>query len=701
MRSPPGNGWTGAWIVFTKELKETLRDTRTLMIMVVVPVLLYPAILIASEQLALFGQRQLEREPAPVATAGEVDPGFLEFVQHREDLVLVPVSDPEEAIRSDSVAAVALFFFGTGEEGNQTVSLLYDAADDRSRRGRALLSQAVEAWGDTLLERRITARGLPEGFARPLVVADSSVALPSELGGYALGRFLPMLLVVMTLLGAFYPAIDLAAGEKERGTLETLLTAPIPAGQVVAGKFLTVTVVGLLAAALNLGSMLLTFQTGLFQLSQTIPIEFSLPLSSVLIIFAVLVPLAVLFGALFLGIAVRSQSFKEAQNALTPTYMLFILPALLPLFPGIEVNAFLALLPVAGVSLLFRELMVGNADLVLGVMALLSTLVYACGALIFAAHSFGREEVLFGDGGSADGPGNGRTFLENLFRSNSRGGEPAPAAALLLVAAVGVLFFYGAIRFQAALGEAGILVSQLLLLLVPTLLFVRMGRYRPEVTLSLKRPGPGSVVAAVLLILGGTPLVWFLAWLQGLVLPMPWEFLEGMSDFLDAGDPRRMAWLLLLVAVAPAICEEALFRGVLLSGIRRHMTPLAAVLANGLIFGVFHVPHATVFRFLPSAALGMLLAWVVLRTRSIWLSVLMHFMNNGSIVILASAPWILERFSDPGQGPPIWLLAPAGAAFIAGAVLLEKGRDGETQEWKRGLGPAINGSRGSRTPGGE
>jgi sodium transport system permease protein len=698
MKPPSESGWAGAWIVFTKELKETLRDTRTLMIMVVVPVLLYPAILIASEQLALFGQRQLDREPAPVAVVGDVDSLFLRYVDEREDLALVPVGDPEGAIRADSVSAVALFLFVPGNEGNRAVSLLYDAADDRSKRGRALLGQALEAWGDTLLERRIAQQGLPEGFARPLVVADSSVALPSELGGYALGRFLPMLLVVMTLLGAFYPAIDLAAGEKERGTLETLLTAPIPAGQVVAGKFLTVTVVGLLAAALNLGSMLLTFQTGLFQLSLNIPIEFSLPFSSVLIIFAVLVPLAVLFGALFLGIAVRSQSFKEAQNALTPTYMVFLLPALLPLFPGIEVNSFLALLPVAGVALLFRELMTGNADLLLGAIALLSTLVYACAALIFAAHSFGREEVLFGDGRSADGPGNGRAFLENLFRSNSRGGEPAPAATLMLVAAVGVLFFYGAIRFQVAFGETGILVSQLVLLLLPALLFIRLGGYHPGITLSLERPDLRSTAAAVFLIAGGTPLVWFLTWLQGLVLPMPWEFVEGMSDFLDAGDIRRVAWLLVLVALTPALCEEVLFRGVLLSGIRRHMPPLAVVVANGIIFGAFHVPQATVFRFLPSAALGMLLAWVVLRTRSIWLSGLMHFLNNGSIVVLASSPWILERFSDPSQGPPIWLLLPAAASFMVGGFLLEGRRSGKDPAYV-GESPGLSGSRGSRSQG--
>ena len=103
-RSQVGSEWRGAMIVFRKELKETLRDTRTLMIMVVVPVLLYPAILIASEQLALFGQRQLSRDPSPVAVVGETDSLFLGFLADREDLILQEVTDP----------GLALLQFGAG-----------------------------------------------------------------------------------------------------------------------------------------------------------------------------------------------------------------------------------------------------------------------------------------------------------------------------------------------------------------------------------------------------------------------------------------------------------------------------------------------------------------------------------------------------------------------------------------------------------
>ncbi len=690
MKFRGGNGWKAAGVVFRKEFQETLRDRRTLMMMVIIPVLLYPAILIASQQLALFGQRQLSRDPSPVAVVGEVDPELLDFLGRQEDLALTGVGDLEEAIRSDRVSAGAVLAVEPGMDGSYSATLMFDVADDRSRRGREVLLRALQSWGDTLLERRLQVRGLPSGFARPLVVSDSNLAGPEEIGGYALGRFLPMLLVIITLFGTFYPAIDLAAGEKERGTLETLLTAPVPAGQVVAGKFLAVAVVGLMAAALNLGSMLLTFQSGLFQLSQAIPIEFALPAGHIFIIFGTLVPLAVLFGALFLGIAVRSRSFKEAQNALTPVYMFAILPALLPLFPGIDFTPLLAVVPVAGVALFFRELMSGDATLFLGTLVLLSTLVYACSALIFAADSFGREEVLFGNGGDAGQTGGGAGFLRWLRGAEGAGAFPGLGATITFVALLAVLFFYGAMRLQApspdGMGESGILVSEVLLLLLPVLLFIWVGKFRPGTTLSLRRPGGRDVAAAVLIIVGGTPLAWLLAWLQGFVIRIPWEYLEGMSDFLISDSPARMLWLLLVLAATPAICEEFLFRGILLAGTRRHFSFHRVVLLNGIVFGAFHLFSGGVFRFLTTAWLGFLLAWVVLRTGSIWTGVLMHFINNGSVVVLAASPWMLERFSDPDQGPPWWLILFALASFAAGAFLLERGhtKTGALEEGAQG-----------------
>ncbi|MDH5590201.1 MAG: ABC transporter permease subunit, partial [Gemmatimonadota bacterium] len=396
------------WFVFRKELRETLRDRRTLLVMLAVPVLLYPVLMVASEQLLLFGMRQLDEEAAPVAVLGDAPSDLLWILDSIPTLRVVPPpavggsaprSTMEESIREalteGSVAAVVVLEGPTDGFGSREVRVYYSDASDRSRRGRSELMGAVDLWGGRLLEERLRVQGLPRSFVVPVAVADTSLALPEEVGGYALGRMLPMLLIVITLLGTFYPAIDLAAGEKERGTLEALLTTPVPPGAVVTGKFVTVALVGVVAAALNLLSMLLTFRTGLFRLAAEAGMVAAIAPATVALIFLTLIPLAVLFGALFLGISVRTASFKEAQNSLTPVYMLVMIPALLPVFPGIDLTPLLAVTPVAGVALFFRDLMSGVADPLMGAVVLVSSGVYAVLALRFAARNFGREDVLF------------------------------------------------------------------------------------------------------------------------------------------------------------------------------------------------------------------------------------------------------------------------------------------------------------------
>ena len=664
-----GRNLKAVWTVVQKEMRETIRDRRTLLIMIVVPVMLYPAIMILSQQLSLFGRRQLEADPARVGVNGVVPDDLLGYLQAREELDVVRVGDAEAAVRAGVASAVAHIEEDGAEEGTRTVTVFYDGASDRSQRARTILVGALSEWGDALLRERIEARGLPATFASPLEMESTSVALPRELGGYALGRFLPMILIIITLLGVFYPAIDLAAGEKERGTLETLLTAPTHARQIVAGKFITVTAIGIVAAGLNLGSMLLTFQSGLFQIQGAVDVEFSIPLNSVLIIFATLVPLAILFGALFLGIAVRSRSFKEAQNALTPFYMAVIIPALLPLFPGIDYTTFMAFVPVAGVSLLFRELMGGDIPFTLAALTLLTTLVYAMLALLFAADAFGREDVLFGVDDDASGGELG--WLKRLLRP---GGErlavPTPTQTAVFVGGVALLFFYIGLGLQSRLGENGLLASEWFILLGSAVAFTWIGGFDLKRTFSLRRPPMLGLLGGVLLIAGGTPMAWFIAWLQGFILPIPWDLLEGMSEFIVAYDAPRILWLLLLVAVTPAICEEAVFRGVLLGGTVGRMSPLRMILLNGAVFGAFHLSYATAFRFLPTAWLGILLAFAVWRTRSIATSALMHFINNGAIVLLAASPTLREQFAGPDTRPPLWLLPVAVILMVAGIVTL-------------------------------
>jgi membrane protease YdiL (CAAX protease family) len=246
---------------------------------------------------------------------------------------------------------------------------------------------------------------------------------------------------------------------------------------------------------------------------------------------------------------------------------------------------------------------------------------------------------------------------------------PPPTAAVYFVAGVAVVFVPGGAFFQALLGEGGVLAAQWLLLFLPALLFVRTGGYDLGETLSLRMPKAPAVAAALLLVAGAAPVAWAAAWAQSLVTPMAPEAVQAMEDLVTAGTPARMVWLLVALAVTPAICEEVVFRGVLLSA-SRTMPEWRAVLLNGVVFGAFHLSFETPVRFLPTAWLGIVIAWVVLRSGSLWSGVLMHLFNNGIIVVLASLPAWGGLVTDPDAPPPLWLMAVALSSLAAGARIL-------------------------------
>lgn len=660
--------------VFRKELQETLRDRRTLLIMIVVPILLYPVMFIAFEQLALFGARQVASEPAHVGVAGDVDEdliGFLADVPHLR-VSRAPAAAPGR-IRDTEIHALAVVRRELGADASSSVTIYYDEADSRSTRARRVLANALDEWAEHRLEQRLSDLGLPASFARPLIVNDSSIAGPADRGGYWLGRFLPLLLVMITLLGAFYPAIDLAAGEKERGTLETLLTTPTPPGRILAGKFLTVSVIGVFAAGLNLASMLFTLRAGLFQSVGQLGMEVVLPARSVFLIFGALIPLSVLFAGLFLGVAVRAHSFKEAQNTLTPIYIVVILPAMLPMVPGIDFGPMLALVPIAGVSLLFRDLMGGGAPLLPAALALISTAAYAAAALAFAAHAFGREDVLFGaDAAAPPGKSGWAAFIERLGEREGR--RPGLLPAFGLVVGVGALYFYVGRTLQLAFGLegvlTGILASQWLLMFLPAAAFIALGGFDARASLSLTGPSGRQLLAALLIIAGGIPVGWAIVRLQMHFLPVPEDLLRGLEQLLTARTARQVLVLLVVVAVTPAICEEMVFRGVLLGGMRDRLSPAAAIGLNAVVFGAFHLSYESALRFLPTAWLGLLIAWVVWRTGSIWTGVAMHFANNATLVLLMASPAALAWLGGPAGEVRVEILLAAGGALAAGLLLL-------------------------------
>ena len=647
--------------IFVKELREVLRDRRTLLLMIGIPVILYPALFVLMEQVMLFGQGSLSQRAATVGVRQTEGMEVSMPLPSTDNLRLVPTpsADASSVLSGRYDAVLVVDSSGPPEARSLDVQIIYDGSNDRSTFARSLVQAALDSVNAATLSHRLERFGLPPEFATPVAVRDTSIASPEGMGGAALGRFLPMVLILMTVLGAFHPAIDIAAGERERRTLEPLLTTSTSASSIVMGKYLAVATIAFTAAALNLASMMATLNAGVFQFASELDLEFKLPAASIVFTLWLLLLLALLFAALFLGVAVHAQSFREAQTALTPIYLVSFLPAVVTMAPGIEFSPRLAVIPIAGVAMLFRALMTGDPIGIEGFLAVATTLAYAALALSFAARSFAREDVLLGDDEDAEVREGGRAPWWNRERAPI----PAPRTATLFVGLIAILFFYigvGLSRF----GEQGILASQWLLLAAPTAIFLVTGRFRWRGALAIRPAPPSAFLAGLLIILGGLPISWMIAWVQTFFIELPEAFLTGMQGLLTADSPARIVWLLFLVALTPAICEEIVFRGVLLQGYLPKMSTRGAILASSFIFGLFHLSFETAIRLLPTMFLGVLLALVVMRTGSIFTSMLMHFVNNATAVVLISAPE-LQRFvmSSSGTGPN-WVVVFGGAVLL-------------------------------------
>ncbi|HEY5228971.1 MAG TPA: ABC transporter permease, partial [Opitutaceae bacterium] len=243
----------------------------------------------------------------------------------------------------------------------------------------------------------LKAHGLSPKIARPFDIARKNVAAPEKVGGNLIGGLVPYLIVMLCLVGATYPAIDLTAGEKERGTMETLLCSPASRTDIVLGKFLMV-LTGSLSAVffslLSLGATTLALARAVASGAANGGLPKIDPMG-LLGVLAMVVPVAVLFSALVFSISLFAKSQKEAQSYLTPLMLAVIMPCGIALLPGIELSFGLALIPIANVSLVCKEMLSGvwhwgYIGVIFG-----STAVYAAAALAVAVRMFGREGVLF------------------------------------------------------------------------------------------------------------------------------------------------------------------------------------------------------------------------------------------------------------------------------------------------------------------
>lgn len=393
-------------IVYRKEFTEWVRDRRTLISTVLVPLFFFPIIMVGFTTLAvvLVGKAK-EETPKIMILGGEDSPEVLSGLRKVKSLEIAPyrVNWKEQISDKEIRAAVEIpsGFQAALEKGEaKIVKIYYYEGEMKSSFGVDRIQEFLKDYRDQVVKDRLATKNVPASVLTPFEIHQENVAPPEKVSGATIGGFIGYMVVLLCMTGAMYPAIELTAGEKERGTMETILSSPVSRMNLVLGKFLLVLSAALTTAALSVMSMGISFSAlRHFNVSSgrgdAAALLLQLGPKAVASIFVMALPLAVLFSAVLMTIALFAKSHKEAQSYLTPMTFLVVIPAVASLLPGVELTPKLALIPILNTSLVCKEIMTGTYHWNSIALIFASTCVYAGLALFLAFKTFQRESVLF------------------------------------------------------------------------------------------------------------------------------------------------------------------------------------------------------------------------------------------------------------------------------------------------------------------
>ncbi len=358
--------------IFKKELKDTLRDRRTLIMMLVIPVAIFPIILSLFVTVSESFSKEAAEKTIEIGVVGAED----NYVIKQLHILPQELGKKHITVYKDTIELKAAIKADSIQVGIYPSTDLATSMQLKKPAGVTVFFNATELG---MKERAEAYLGIIESIAtqeryldmeinaeeiRPLDINYSNVASSKEMIGKLAGGFLPYIFIAFGFIGCMYPAIDLFTGEKERGTIETLLTTPVARWQILFGKMGVVVLSGLLAATFALLGLFLSIEVLDIVKDPEIleVIHGILSVKFILMLFGLLFPLTVFFAGMMIPIAVYAKSFKEAQSIITPMNIIVVLPAMVGFFPGIELNVVTACIPIVNIVLATKELIAGTLD---------------------------------------------------------------------------------------------------------------------------------------------------------------------------------------------------------------------------------------------------------------------------------------------------------------------------------------------------
>jgi sodium transport system permease protein len=555
------------------------------------------------------------------------------------------------------VPVVRLVFRGDRDESSRAASRMEDALIQTRRLQRANL---------------LSAQGFPVRPSEVAMITTRDVATKTQVAGLALGRPLTLLLLLFILTSGAVVATDSLAGEKERGTLETLLTSSATRLEILAAKQLVILAVALLITLIQSANLLVYIGFKLMPVPPNLSEAVSPAVAGLL--FLLFLPVAGLAATVLLLISGYARSYKEAQMYFLPALLIGLLPALAPFLPGLSLRSIVVLVPVANIALAVKEVLVGVYDWPMILVSWGVTAGAAVWAMRFGVRFLSAEKLIT----AAETDVEEFTGGPALFERRVVRWFALLWAGLLLVSNYTERLD---LRLQVTINLVG-------LFFCGSLLMIWRYRLEPRAALALRAPKPMVWLGVIIAVPGGLLTALALFQLSNLVLPVSSKLTESFNQTVISS--KISTWqLFFFLTVMPGIFEEIAFRGLLLHGLRRRFHPAVLALVVGLAFGIFHV---ALFRFVPTAALGIFFAAVTMLSGSIFPAMLWHMLNNaagilmyrlklpendleptvylGGIGLLAAAFWIFWRNRTPYPGLRFRrreTLASPGAADLGSA----------------------------------
>ncbi|MDE6844631.1 MAG: ABC transporter permease [Lachnospiraceae bacterium] len=682
-----------------KEMLDVFRDKKTVLMMLVVPIVLYPLIFIGAMQLMAFISSSMEDENYRIAVEADDEGAFIhklsEFQQEEDEteegglsteaaakqdgvetseqsykITVIDadsISDYETALNEEEIDAYVL---GQIQDGKMQYEVYYLSSVTNSSYAANLVMDVFDELKEDMTRQLITDEGMDvRAILEPIHYEKQDTASSEQSLGSIMGSILPFMLIVSLLMGTMYPAIDTTAGERERGTLETILTLPVTNRQLIISKFITVAVIGMVSALLNILSMgaialymykIADLQTDVasFDLAKFIP--------AILVCILAVFAFSLFISAVTMCVTSFAKSYKEANNYITPLMLVVMFVGYAGFIPNLELTQTMSMIPVANICLLIKNMMAFKVDYGAIAVVLLSNVAYAVIAILFLSKIYDSEAILFSDTKA------GLQLFEK--RSNmKKGGLPTVSDVWFVVAVTMLLMLYVGSLLQVRFGLAGVFGTQMIILFVPLFLVVYTKRDFRQ-TYGFAKAKLTDYLGGGLIAVGMFLLNIVIA--TGLMEIFPESAANVETTFSGILGDNAMA-ALFVIAVTPAICEEMLFRGVILNSLKAKYRIFSAVAITAALFGIYHM---SLVKFIPTGLLGLVFCIAAWRTGSIYPAMVMHFINNAVSVAITYYPEQLERVlpiltKTTLSVSDVLCLLGVGAALagIGGAILWKSG----------------------------